>query len=102
MAIKGTSKVTITLDRTTVKKLREEKGVNAWDAFMLNLIEGIGQGVRIRCIKCRRMFRSGDIDLSPSALAKRLGWKEISIRGRPGTIGFVCDKCSLETEKTEG
>ena len=101
MALRGTSKVTITLDRTTVKKLREEKGVNAWDAFMLNLIEGTGQGVRIRCIKCRRMFRSGDIDLSPSALAKRLGWKEVSIRDELGIIGFVCDKCSSETEETD-
>lgn len=102
MAIKGTGKVTITLDRTTVKKLREEKGVNAWDAFMLNLLEGIGQGVRIRCIICRRMFRSGDIDLSPSALAKQLGWNEVSIRDKPGTIGFVCDECSSETKKTKG
>ena len=101
MALKGTSTVTITLNRTTVKKLREEKGVNAWDAFMENLIEGAGQGVRIRCIKCRRMFRSGDINSSPSALAKRLGWNEVSIRDKPGTIGFVCDKCSSETEAME-
>ena len=99
MAIKDSGKVTITLDRTTVEKLRNEKGGMAWDAFMLNLIGCMTQGVRIKCITCKRMFRSGDIDLSPSVLAKRLGWKEVSIRDKPGTIGFLCDKCAEEASE---
>ncbi len=93
MPIKNSGKVTITLDRTTVEKLRNEKGGKAWDAFMLALIEGMKQGVRARCITCGRIFRSTDIDLSPSELAKRLGWKEVLIKGKPESIGFVCDKC---------
>ena len=101
MAIKDSGKVTITLDRTTVKKLRSEKGGMAWDVFMLDLIGCMKQGVTARCVVCRKVAGSTDIDLSSSLLAKRLGWKEISIRGRPGTIGFVCDKCSLKTEAME-
>lgn len=99
MALKDSGKVTITLNRTTVKKLRSEKGGMAWDAFMLDLIESMKCGVRARCVVCRKEVGSGDVDLTPSILAKRLGWKEISIRGRLNSIGFVCDKCSLEMEE---
>ncbi|MBE9592571.1 MAG: hypothetical protein IMF19_03745 [Proteobacteria bacterium] len=101
MAIKDSGKVTITLDRTTVEKLRSEKGGMAWDAFMLDLIEWMKQGVRARCVVCRKGVGSVDVDLSPSMLAKRLGWREVSVRGRPDSIGFLCDKCGLEMEKME-
>lgn len=99
MAIKESDKITITLNRTTVKKLREEKGGIAWDAFMLHLIEGVKQGVKARCVVCRKVVGSTDIDLTASTLAKRLGWKEILIGGKPKSIGFLCDKCSLEMEE---
>jgi hypothetical protein len=94
MAIKGSGKVTITLDRTTVEKLREEKGGKAWEAFMLNLIEGTKQGVRARCVACREVVESTNIDTSLRILARSNGWKEISVRGRLNSIGFMCDKCS--------
>ena len=98
MAIKGTGKVTVTFNRTTVEKVRAEKGGKAWDTFMLALIGSMKQGVRARCVVCRKVIESTDIDLSPSLLAKRLGWKEMLVRGGPGRIGFVCNKCSLELE----
>lgn len=99
MALKDSGTVTITLNRTTVKKLRSEKGGIAWDTFMLNLIEGMKQGVRAKCVLCGKVVESTDIDLSPSELARRLKWKEILIRGKPKSIGFVCDKCSREEKK---
>jgi hypothetical protein len=99
MAIKGSGKVTVTLNRTTVEKLREEKRGTTWDAFVLDLIGYMKQGVAARCMVCRKVARSTDIDFTPSLLAKKLGWKEISVRGRPGFIGFVCDKCSLESDE---
>lgn len=96
MAIKDSAKVTVTFQRTTVEKLRSEKGGMAWDAFMLDLVESRKQGVRARCVTCREVIESTDVDLTPSSLANRHGWREVSIRGRPGTIGFLCDRCSLE------
>jgi hypothetical protein len=98
MAIKGSGKVTVTFDRTTVEKLREEKGGIAWDPFMLDLIGSRKQGVRARCMLCRKVVESEDIDLTASMLAKKRGWKEISVKGRLSSIGFLCDKCSSETE----
>ena len=102
MAIKDSGKVTITFQRTTVKKLRSEKGGIAWDAFVLDLIEGRKHGVSARCVVCRKIVGSRDIDLTASTLAKRLGWKEVLVKGEPGTksIGFLCNKCSLEFEET--
>lgn len=98
MAMKRSGKVTITLDRTTVEKLRSEKGGMAWDAFMLNLVESMKQGVKARCVVCRKEVGSGDVDLTASMLAKRLGWKEVLVRGEQGikSIGFLCNKCSSE------
>lgn len=95
MAIKDSGKVTVTFNRTTVEKLREEKGGMAWDDFMLNLIGSRKTGVRARCILCRKVVESGDVDLTASMLVKKLGWKEISVRGRLNSIGFLCDKCGV-------
>jgi hypothetical protein len=95
MAVKGSGKVTVTFDRTTVEKLRSEKGGEAWDAFMLNLIEGMKQGVKARCVVCRKVVESADIDLTVSMLVKRLGWREISVDGGLNIIGFMCDKCGV-------
>jgi hypothetical protein len=99
MAIQDSGKVTVTLNRTTVEKLRSEKGGIAWDAFMLDLIEGMKQGVRARCVVCRKVVESGDVDLTASMMVKKLGWREISINGGLNIIGFICDKCSSETDK---
>ncbi|MBE9594635.1 MAG: hypothetical protein IMF19_14280 [Proteobacteria bacterium] len=103
MAIKDSAKVTVTLDRTTVEKLRSEKGGMAWDAFMLDLIGCKNQGVTAKCVACRKVVGSTDIDLSPSALTKKLGWEEVLIKGEPGikSIGFLCNKCSLERGRKE-
>jgi hypothetical protein len=98
MAIKDSGKVTVTLNRTTVEKLRSEKGGMAWDAFMLDLVRGMKQGVKARCVICRKVVESGDVDLTASMLVKKLGWKEISVRGRLNSIGFLCDKCSSDAE----
>lgn len=98
MAIKGSGKVTVTFNRTTVEKLRSEKGGMAWDAFMLDLIEGMKQGVRARCVVCRKVVESEDVDLTASMMVKKLGWREISINGGVNFIGFMCNKCSSEAE----
>ena len=102
MAVHGSEHITITILKTTVAKLRDEKGGVAWDTFMLNSLEGMKQGVKAKCAICRKVVGSTDVDLSPSLLAKRLGWKEISVKGRLDSIGFLCDKCSSEMEKREG
>lgn len=102
MAIKDSGKVTVTLNRTTVEKLRAEKGVEAWDAFMLDLIENRKQGVRARCIICDAFIQTTDVNISPSELAKRRGWEEMYsgrvYLNRDGVrtkveLGFICDKC---------
>lgn len=93
MAIKDSGKVTVTFNRTTVEKLRSEKGGKAWDAFMLDLAESRKQGVRIKCVVCRRILESGDIDLTSRAFAKRFGWEEVSIKSKSGWVGFVCNIC---------
>lgn len=99
MAIKGSAKITITLNRTTVEKLRSEKGGMAWDTFMLDLIGGMKQGVKARCVVCRKVVESRNVDLTASMLVKKLGWKEISANGGLNIIGFLCDKCSLEMQE---
>jgi hypothetical protein len=91
MAIKDSGKVTVTFNRTTVEKLREEKGGMAWDDFMLNLIGSRKTGVRARCILCRKVVESGDVDLTASMLVKKLGWKEISVRGCVISVEFRKD-----------
>lgn len=101
MANKGSGRVTLTLYRTTVEKLRDTKGGKAWDAFLLELIGSMKQGVRVRCVVCRKVVESDDIDLSVSMLVKKLGWREISANGGLNIIGFICDKCSSKTDKNK-
>jgi predicted RNA-binding Zn-ribbon protein involved in translation (DUF1610 family) len=101
MPIKGTSKITITLDRTTVAILREKKRGVAWDAFMRSLIRLKSQGARAECMMCGNVLETEDLNKSPKALAEENGWTEIEIKGRGSAIGFACPSClsKLGTEK---
>lgn len=93
MAIRDSSKITITLDRTTVAILREKKRGMAWDAYMHSLLRLESQGSRAECMRCGKVLESDDISKSPKALAKENGWIEITASGRENVIGFVCPNC---------
>lgn len=96
MSIKDSSKITITLDRTTVAILRERKRGMAWDAYMRSLIRLESQGSRAKCMRCGKVLETEDISKSPEVLAQENGWTEIAVKGRLNTIGFACPSCLLK------
>ena len=101
MPVKGIGKVTITLRRTTVEKLRDTKKSLSWDEFLLGLVETKKQGARAECMICGRILETENIYVSPSILAEKNGWIEIAVKGQQNAIGFACPAClsKLGTEK---
>jgi hypothetical protein len=90
MAIKGTDKVTITLNRTTVKTLRQRKKGTPWDEYLLN---ATNRKCGVECMSCGRWLEANRTDTSQDTLARGNGWKSIVIYGEK-TVGFLCDECA--------
>lgn len=105
MAVKDSGKVTITLDRTTVTKLRaQKKGMETWDGLMQRLGERRRYG--LECIICGTFQEGEDKDKSPNMLAKEHGWRMIYSGavyiGRGGIatqveLGYICPSCGDST-----
>jgi hypothetical protein len=100
MAKKDTGKITITLDRETVKKLRSAKRDMTWDDYMLYLLRTQMTGAHVECLICGRIFRSAKLDVSPRMLAEEERWTEVAMKGGR-VIGFVCLDCIAKTETKE-
>lgn len=90
MTKSGTDKITITLNRTTVKLLRRRKRGTAWDAYLL---DATNRKCGIECMGCGRWLESQRTDISQDTLARYNGWKPMAIYGEK-TVGFLCDECT--------
>jgi len=99
MPVKGIGKVTITLDRATVKMLRSKKDdLETWDELMERLARRKRCG--IECIMCGKWIETNDIHVSPSVLAEMNGWHEVCFKDG-GELGFVCPNCAVPSESKE-
>lgn len=96
MAIEGTENITITLRRTTVKKMKDEKRGMSWNEYVLHLMRSEHQGARARCAFCGDVIETESINKSVSIIARENDWTEIAIKGQPNGIGFICNRCVLE------
>jgi hypothetical protein len=101
MAIKGSAKVTVTLDRSTVDMLRKKKGSETWDELMLRLAKRQRYG--IECTICGKFVEAKNMDISPNMLAKEQGWQPLysgRVEETTGELkrrverGYICPSCS--------
>lgn len=90
MAIKGTDKITITLNRTTVKTLRQRKRGARWDAYLL---DATNRKCGVECMNCGGWLEAGRTDISQDTLARDNGWKTLKDYD-DATVGFLCDECA--------
>ena len=96
MALTGSESVTITLDRSIVKRLRAKKrGLETWDQLMLRLLERVQGGVE--CIRCGRVLKAGGVQVTQRMIAEKSGWKEVKVDGN--VVGFACTHCWLDLEE---
>jgi DNA-directed RNA polymerase subunit RPC12/RpoP len=109
MAIKGSGKVTITLDRKTVAMLRaKKKGLETWDELMQRL--GRKRKWGIECIICGATIEMTEANISPAILAKANGWREV-YSGRVRLedtgiktdveLGYMCKHCGEENRQRD-
>lgn len=90
MAKSGNEKITITLNRTTVKTLRQRKRGAHWDAYLL---EATNRKCGVGCIECGKWIESHNTDISPDTLARYHGWRSLKENGG-ATVGFLCEECA--------
>lgn len=90
MAKKGASKITITLNLTTVKTLRNRKRDAHWDEYLL---DATNRKCGIGCMNCGRWIEAHRTDISQDTLARDNGWKSLKEYGE-ATLGFLCDECA--------
>jgi len=101
MAKKDTGKVTITLDRSIVKMLREKKeGIETWNDLLIRLAGRSRCG--IECLICGAFLENSDLNQSPNKLAETNGWRvvysgrveldgdEIKTKVK---LGYMCRNC---------
>lgn len=98
MALEDTNKVTVTLQRATVKELRSAKGNLTWDKHLLTLLRRNRQGSQVRCMMCGREEGTGDIRQSAVDLAEGLNWEPVKMD--EAIIGFVCDACTVRAKES--
>lgn len=106
MTIKTSKSITITVLRTTVRKLRAMKGSDTWDQLLLRL-SGRGR-CGIECMVCGYWLETDDTGISLDGLAERHGWtgiysEEVIVEGKGiGSrmkIGYRCRKCAEDKRK---
>ena len=101
MAKKDTGKITITLDKTVVKMLREKKeGVETWNDLLIRLAGRSRCG--IECLICGAFLENEDMNQSPNKLAETNVWR-IIYSGRVEQdgdelrtkvkLGYMCRNC---------
>jgi hypothetical protein len=90
MTKSGTDKITITLNRTTVKLLRRRKRGTPWDAYLL---KATNRKCGIECMNCGRWLEANRTDISQDTLARDNGWKTLKEYGED-VVGFLCDECT--------
>ena len=99
MTIEKSDSITITLKKTTVAKMRNDKRGMSWDNYALHLLKVDKQGVRAECVKCGDKLDSEDVDLSSRDLARMSNWSSVTVEGSDKAIGFICNECIKQRKR---